>query len=88
MEADPHSGAPEPTAVRSDIGAPVALSPAQLYRAADASALNFATTAELSPLDGLIGQQRARHDGDLPLPKLFSGAILASKPPGYLANVA
>ena len=59
MEADPHSGAPEPTAVRSDIGAPVALSPAQLYRAADASALNFATTAELSPLDGLIGQQRA-----------------------------
>jgi hypothetical protein len=24
----------------------------------------------------------ARRDGDLPLPKLFTGAILASKPPG------
>ena len=29
----------------------------------------------------------ARRDGDLPLPKLFTGAILASKPAGYLANV-
>jgi predicted ATP-dependent protease len=32
---------------------------AQLYRHADASALSFETTADLRPLDGLVGQQRA-----------------------------
>jgi len=36
-----------------------ALAPNQLYRRADASALNFKTTAELKPLDGLVGQRRA-----------------------------
>jgi len=36
-----------------------ALSAQQLYRHADASALNFNTTAELAPLDGLVCQQRA-----------------------------
>lgn len=38
---------------------PTALSRPQLYRHADTSALNFATTAELTPLGGLVGQQRA-----------------------------
>ena len=31
----------------------------QLYRATDLSALQFATTAELQPIDGLVGQARA-----------------------------
>jgi AAA domain len=35
------------------------LSPEQLYRRADISGLPFATTADLQPIDGLIGQQRA-----------------------------
>lgn len=38
---------------------PAPLSAAQLYRCTDASALNFLTTADLQPLDGLVGQQRA-----------------------------
>ena len=67
MEVDPHpstdlralelpSSATEPA---SDIGMPAALPPGQLYRRADTSALNFKTTAELQPLDGLVGQHRA-----------------------------
>lgn len=36
-----------------------ALPVAMLYRHADASTLNFKTTAELKPLDGPVGQQRA-----------------------------
>jgi predicted ATP-dependent protease len=36
-----------------------ALAATQLYRAADLSRLNFSTTAELEPIDGLIGQDRA-----------------------------
>jgi len=43
----------------SDAPVPAALSPSQLYRHTDDSALNFQTTADLSPLDGLVGQQRA-----------------------------
>ena len=31
----------------------------RLYRRADVSGLSFATTAELQPVDGLIGQKRA-----------------------------
>lgn len=31
----------------------------RLYAATDASTLNFTTTAELQPLDGLLGQDRA-----------------------------
>ena len=67
MEVDPHpstdlralelpSSATEPA---SDIGMPAALPPGQLYRRADTSALNFKTTAELKPLDELVGQHRA-----------------------------
>jgi lon-related putative ATP-dependent protease len=36
-----------------------ALAAEQLYRATDLSALKFTTTAELTPVDGLIGQTRA-----------------------------
>ncbi len=39
---------------------PTALTPDQLYRRADLSALPFATTAELAPMDRLAGQDRAR----------------------------
>jgi hypothetical protein len=35
------------------------LRPDQLYRATDLSALTFSTTAEIKPIDGLIGQDRA-----------------------------
>ena len=35
------------------------LPPDRLYRPADISKLSFTTTAELQPIDGLIGQQRA-----------------------------
>ena len=35
------------------------LAPDRLYRRADVSGLPFTTTAELQPVDGLIGQQRA-----------------------------
>lgn len=38
---------------------PVALPPQQLYRPADLSALPFQTTAELEPVDWLVGQERA-----------------------------
>jgi predicted ATP-dependent protease len=38
---------------------PTALSVDQLYRPADLSALAFRTTAEIEPIDGLVGQQRA-----------------------------
>ena len=36
------------------------LPPARLYRAADLSALTFETTADLPPINGLEGQDRAR----------------------------
>ncbi len=36
-----------------------ALAPSQLYRRADTAALKFKSTAELTPLDGLVGQRRA-----------------------------
>src|SRR3974377_1046277 len=59
MEADPDL----PVAVHAlqlQYGAaPAALARGQLYRRADVSALNFRTTADLPPLDGLVGQQRA-----------------------------
>lgn len=38
---------------------PLPLSPALLYRSADASALTFQTTADLRPLDGPVDQPRA-----------------------------
>jgi predicted ATP-dependent protease len=38
---------------------PSALPPARLYRAAELAGLSFATTAELAPLEGLVGQTRA-----------------------------
>jgi hypothetical protein len=38
---------------------PAALAPAELYRPADLSSVAFTTTAELDPIDGLVGQQRA-----------------------------
>jgi hypothetical protein len=36
------------------------LRPDQLYRPTDPSTLKFSTTAELQPIDGLVGQARAR----------------------------
>ncbi len=70
MEADPRSPAalraPETAQVTSNTGnapsaavTPAALAPEQLYRPANASALSFQTTAELTPVEGLVGQQRA-----------------------------
>ena len=66
MDTDQHSPLSELRSSLADPGGgPVdaqpsgALSPQQLYRRADASALNFKTTAELTPLDGLVGQERA-----------------------------
>ena len=67
MEADPHPSTglralelpSSGTGTVSDIAVPAALPPGQLYRRADTSALNFKTTAELQPLDGLVGQHRA-----------------------------
>lgn len=35
------------------------LSVAQMYRHADLSGLPFQTTAELEPVDGIVGQKRA-----------------------------
>jgi lon-related putative ATP-dependent protease len=46
-------------AIRAEAGEPAPLSPERLYRATDPSALPFQTTAELTPLEGLVGQQRA-----------------------------
>ncbi len=46
-------------AEQSQAASPAALTPSQLYRRADLSSLPFATTADLQPLDGLVGQQRA-----------------------------
>jgi hypothetical protein len=44
----------------ADIAQPIAALPAdRLYRSADLSGLSFASTAELVPIDGLVGQQRA-----------------------------
>ena len=43
-----------------DLSPPAALTPAQLYRVADLSALDFATTADLPPAAGLTGQARAQ----------------------------
>src|ERR1700722_1480089 len=40
--------------------APEPLPPSRLYRATDATALDFATTDEMAPLPGLIHQPRAR----------------------------
>lgn len=37
----------------------VALTPDQLYRPADTSGLTFKTTADIAPIEGLVGQQRA-----------------------------
>lgn len=45
------------TAIAKTVGS---LRPGQLYRATDLSALTFSTTAELQPIDGLVGQARAR----------------------------
>jgi lon-related putative ATP-dependent protease len=40
-------------------GAPAPVAPSRLYRPADLSAVAFATTAELQPIEGLISQPRA-----------------------------
>jgi predicted ATP-dependent protease len=57
---------PEPPPARvsissgaSSVAALAPLPPSLLYRCADASALNFQTTADLQPLDGPVGQRRA-----------------------------
>lgn len=54
-----HSLLRSPIPGSGDTALPAALSPQQLYRRATASALNFNTTAELAPLGGLVGQERA-----------------------------
>jgi len=69
MPTDPHLPASlrasELTLSRADDAsplnntAPAALTAAQLYRPTAPSALNFKTTADLSPLDAPVGQQRA-----------------------------
>ena len=45
--------------LRADVGQTGALAPEHLYRPADLSALAFESTADLEPVGGLIGQQRA-----------------------------
>ncbi len=50
--------APQPQA-RAQPGAPQPLPAERLYRAADLSALTFATTADVEAADGLTGQDRA-----------------------------
>jgi lon-related putative ATP-dependent protease len=48
------------TTSSADSAPPIAALPAdRLYRSADLSGLSFASTAELVPIDGLVGQQRA-----------------------------
>jgi predicted ATP-dependent protease len=65
METDPHPSKAlrahefPSSAAGAVLDLPAALAPSQLYRRADASVLNFKTTAELTPLDGLVGQRRA-----------------------------
>lgn len=43
----------------ADVGQASALAPEHLYRPADLSALMFQSTADLKPIGGLVGQQRA-----------------------------
>jgi len=53
---------PAPISVAAADATPVgvaALAADRLYRAADLSSLSFRTTAEIEPIDGLVGQQRA-----------------------------
>jgi predicted ATP-dependent protease len=49
----------KPAVVASPAEAPRPLSIERLYRKTDPSSLNFTTTAELEPVDGLVGQERA-----------------------------
>ena len=49
----------KPVAIASPAAALRPLSVDQLYRKTDPSSLQFATTAELEPIDGLVGQERA-----------------------------
>ena len=49
-----------PDAVSADlVGAPAPLPVERLYRLADLSAMPFETTADIEPIDGLVGQERA-----------------------------
>ena len=49
-----------PDGVSADlVGAPAPLPVERLYRPADLSAMPFETTAEIEPIDGLVGQERA-----------------------------
>jgi predicted ATP-dependent protease len=50
---------PEPMAEQRTAGPVQPLAPGRLYRTADLSALSFASTADIEPADGLVGQQRA-----------------------------
>jgi lon-related putative ATP-dependent protease len=69
MQTDPHLPASLRASELAQSGAddsppgaaatPAALTPAQLYRPTDPTALDFQTTAELTPLDEPAGQQRA-----------------------------
>ena len=49
----------KPAVVPSPAEAPRPLSIDRLYRKTDPSSLQFTTTAELEPIDGLVGQERA-----------------------------
>lgn len=46
--------------LRQAVSLATALAPDRLYRTVDESALVFDTTADLEPIDGLVGQDRAR----------------------------
>ena len=49
-----------PDAVSADlVGAPAPLPVERLYRPADLSAMAFETTADIEPIEGLVGQERA-----------------------------
>ena len=49
-----------PDGVSADlVGAPASLPVERLYRPADLSAIHFETTADIEPIDGLVGQEWA-----------------------------
>jgi lon-related putative ATP-dependent protease len=56
---DVRSGSQLPALTEVQSAANIPLAADRLYRPADLSALDFRTTADLAPIDGLVGQQRA-----------------------------
>jgi hypothetical protein len=56
---DRMADAASPASIPSADASPIAIAADRLYRAADLSSLSFRTTAEIEPIDGLVGRQRA-----------------------------